>query len=137
MVRLDKMTNEIYDKLKEYVTSNSQYSPKFKKNAIALEYPCVVVSARTIKVSQSSDYFHREKIRQLIFDIDIYTIDKNNIPSDEIASELETLVATVMEECYNMNGGTSAKLYKVNTANATQYSMNYDCQWFVNKNRIL
>lgn len=136
MIDIKLKTNEVFELLKNYITSKSKYCNKVVQSNINLTYPMVVFSelGNTLG-SQSID--KRQTIRNLSFQIDIYTVNNENISSLVIADEIKQYVVELMEGYFNMKGGYENQLLNINSAKATQTILRYNCQWFVEKNEIL
>lgn len=136
MIDIKLKTNEVFELLKDYITSKSKYCNKVVKSNINLTYPIVVFSELgNTKASQSID--KRQTIRNLSFQIDIYTVNNENISSLVIADEIKQYVVELMEGYFNMKGGYENQLLNINSAKATQTILRYNCQWFVEKNLII
>lgn len=136
MIDIKLKTNEVFELLKDYIASKSKYCNKVVQSNINLTYPMVVFSELgNTKASQTID--KRQTIRNLSFQIDIYTVNNENISSLVIADEIKQYVVELMEGYFNMKGGYENQLLNINSAKATQTILRYNCQWFVEKNLIL
>lgn len=144
IININSLSNEIYKKLKEFVENNDKtksinHNAIVRKRLILQQYPLIVFNCRTNNESfKTKDNLCIEKGRQLSFEIDIYAIDdlKNEISSKQICEDLESIVTYFMQYIYKMKGGTDAKITNINSANATQYTLHFNCEWYINKNII-
>lgn len=136
MIDINLKTNEVFELLKDYITSKSKYCNKVVRSNVNLTYPMVVFSPLTnTKSSQTID--RRQTIRDLSYQIDIYTVDGQDISSLVIADEIKQYVVELMEGFFKMDGGYENQLQNINSAKATQTILRYNCKWFVEKNEIL
>lgn len=139
MINVNEKYEEVFYNIKTYINKFYNNVKVIKHRAIKLEYPCIVVeqNANTINYS-TKDLYKLEKIRDLSFEITIYAIDDltTQKSSFEICEALEQKVCEVMEEFYNMQGGCDARIARVNQDGATQFTLHYMCQWYMQKNKV-
>lgn len=140
MININSLNNEIFDTLKRVIESESNnHNAIVRKRVIEKQYPLIIFECRSnTQSSASRDFYGIERTRALSFEIDIYAVDdrKNNISAEMICDDLENLVTQVMQGIYRMQGGTDAKLHNINSENATQYVLHFNCEWYMNKKII-
>ena len=141
MININLKSEEIYQALKEYITS--QYVKKkdeviqVKKNVVDNAYPLVVFETNTNNIdSITQDRYRLDQVRNLSFEISIFAITIGSINSEVICDELANYVCDVMSSYYGMQGGIDAKLKNINTAKATKYVLHFNCKWNVRQNII-
>lgn len=97
----------MYQYSKEYIQSNSKYSPAVLKTTPQEinQFPLVVISECKL-ILKDETLKHKEKEYRLIFDIELYSTDKSvgskKVARQSIIAELEKLIYEVFEEHYLM-----------------------------------
>lgn len=141
MLNIDRKSEEIFQLLKKYITS--EYVSKqneeitVKKNVIDNVYPLVVFETNKNNVdSITQDRYRLDHVRNLSFEISIFAVTIGNVNSSVICDELANYVCEVMTLYYGMQGGIDAKLKNINTAKATKYVLHFSCKWNVRQNII-
>jgi len=102
---MQSLITELYGTLKHYLDDNSSYSPFVVKSIPNTpKYPLVVV--KEINNNQVEQTFgNMETLDQLAYEIEIYATDKvsgTKTTSNEIATELQSLIDNVMSRYYCM-----------------------------------
>lgn len=97
----------MYQYSKEYIQSNSKYSPAVLKTTPQEinQFPLVVIPECKL-ILKDETLKHKEKEYRLIFDIELYSTDKSvgskKVARQSIIAELEKLIYEVFEEHYLM-----------------------------------
>lgn len=97
----------MYQYSKEYIQSNSKYSPAVLKTTPQEinQFPLVVIPECKL-ILKDETLKHKEKEYRLIFDIELYATDKSvsskKVARQSIIAELEKLIYEVFEEHYLM-----------------------------------
>lgn len=97
----------MYQYTKEYIQSNSKYSPAVLKTTPQEinQLPLVVIPECKL-ILKDETLKHKEKEYRLIFDIELYSTDKSvgskKVARQSIIAELEKLIYEVFEEHYLM-----------------------------------
>lgn len=97
----------MYQYSKEYIQSNSKYSPAVLKTIPQEinQFPLVVIPECKL-ILKDETLKHKEKEYRLIFDIELYATDKSvgskKVARQSIIAELEKLIYDVFEEHYLM-----------------------------------
>lgn len=97
----------MYQYSKEYIQSNSKYSPAVLKTIPQEinQFPLVVIPECKL-ILKDETLKHKEKEYRLIFDIELYSTDKSvgskKVARQSIIAELEKLIYEVFEEHYLM-----------------------------------
>lgn len=97
----------MYQYSKEYIQSNSKYSPAVLKTTPQEinQLPLVVIPECKL-ILKDETLKHKEKEYRLIFDIELYSTDKSvgskKVARQSIIAELEKLIYEVFEEHYLM-----------------------------------
>lgn len=97
----------MYQYAKEYIQSNSKYSPAVLKTIPQEinQFPLVVIPECKL-ILKDETLKHKEKEYRLIFDIELYATDKSvgskKVARQSIIAELEKLIYDVFEEHYLM-----------------------------------
>lgn len=97
----------MYQYSKEYIQSNSKYSPAVSKTTPQEinQFPLVVIPECKL-ILKDETLKHKEKEYRLIFDIELYSTDKSvgskKVARQSIIAELEKLIYEVFEEHYLM-----------------------------------
>lgn len=97
----------MYQYSKEYIQSNSKYSPAVLKTTPQEinQFPLVVIPECKL-ILKDETLNHKEKEYRLIFDIELYATDKSvsskKVARQSIIAELEKLIYEVFEEHYLM-----------------------------------
>ena len=139
MISINSFNNEVFNCLKEYVEENNTYGAIVRLKPIQNTYPMVIFQCNSnVEGSSTKDLYGIEKTRSLSFEITIIATDKTKeqVSSIEICNQLEDLVTQVMQGIYRMKGGTDAKIVNINNANASQYVLHFNCEWYMQKNII-
>lgn len=97
----------MYQYSKEYIQSNSKYSPAVLKTTPQEinQFPLVVIPECKL-ILKDETLKHKEKEYRLIFDIELYSTDKSveskKVARQSIIAELKKLIYEVFEEHYLM-----------------------------------
>lgn len=139
MINFNYKYEEIFNNIKNYIQKYYPSTKVIKHRNIKLQYPCIVVEENSnILGSMTKDSYGAEHIRELSYEVTIYAIDDvtNQKTSFEICDELSQMVLELMQQHYRMQGGVDAKIPFINDQNATQYTLHFSCQWYMNKNKV-
>ena len=96
--------DEIFNYAENYIKENSVYSPKVLPSAPqeVNTFPLVTIQ-ETDNPLVDEDLTKGDQQYQIEYEIEIYAIDKGNVPKQIIIQELKKLVNDVFDEHYGMN----------------------------------
>ncbi len=105
----------MYQYAREYIKQNSQYSPSVLKNTPPnKKFPLVLIK-------QINDDLYNENLDKtdqrfnLIYEIEIYTMDSGKIAKQAISNEISLLVNDVFDEHYGMSRKENKEAPNVDT----------------------
>jgi len=95
--------DEIFEYAEKHIKDNSKYSPivLITPPEETKIFPLVIIT-ETNNVLESEDLKKGEPKYRVEYEIEIYAIDKGNIPKELIIQELKTLVNEVFDSHYGM-----------------------------------
>lgn len=107
--------DEIFQYLKSYISENSIYSPKILKDTPQSKYfPLVIIKeVRDDLYSENMD--KTDQRFNIGYEVEIYTMDKDDIARQTIANEIKGLVNEVLDEHYGMNRKSNKQLDNADT----------------------
>ena len=96
--------DEMFDYADNYIKTNSNYSPKVLTSAPqeANTFPLVIIQESDNPLVDE-DLTKGDQQYQIEYEIEIYSIDKGNVPKQIIIQELKKLVNDVFDVHYGMN----------------------------------
>lgn len=95
--------NEIFDYADNYIKENSEYLPVVLPSAPqeTKRFPLVVIQESDNPL-EDEDLEKNDQQYQIEYEIEIYAIDKGNIPKQVIIQELKKLVNDIFDSHYGM-----------------------------------
>ena len=107
--------DEIFQYLKGYISENSIYSPKILKDTPQSKYfPLVIIKeVRDDLYSENMD--KTDQRFNIGYEVEIYTMDKDDIARQTIANEIKGLVNEVLDEHYGMDRKSNKQLDNADT----------------------
>lgn len=142
MVNINKLNNDVFNNLKKFIevdNKNNNHNAQVRDCVIENKNPLVIFKNRSnVERYSSKDMYGIERTRYLSYEIIIRAKDDNinNVSSVKICDDLEQMVTYVMQYCYRMQGGTDAKIQKINGSSISQYTLHFSCEWLTNRNII-
>lgn len=95
--------DEIFDYAENYIKENSMYSPQILTSSPqeTQRFPLIVIQ-ESANPLEDEDLEKNDQQYYIEYEIEIYAIDKGNIPKQEIIQELKKLVNDVFDSHYGM-----------------------------------
>ncbi|MFI3329103.1 MAG: hypothetical protein R3Y05_01300 [bacterium] len=134
MQSVSSLKNQIYNKLVEVL---NEYDPKIK----VLQYQGKidkqgVVIKELLNTLNSKDSTNTQNLRNVSYDIKIYTTNSKTMHSIEKAEEIQDYIISVMENYFRLKGGFQGMMANANTDNATITTLRYSGTWYVERNCV-
>lgn len=118
--------NKIFEYAKKYIKENSIYSPKIVKNTPQqmTVFPLVIIKqVKDALIDENLD--KTDQKFKMVYEIEIYTIDTEEVAKEEITQELIKLVNDVFDEHYGFNRKTNSNIPNIDL-NVDRQHMRYD-----------
>ena len=118
--------DSIFQYAKSYITTHSQYSPLVLKVSPQQQKKFPLVIIRQIRDPLIDENLDKTDQRfKIVFEIEIYAIDKAETIKEEITEELIGLVNDVFDEHYGFNRKTNANIPNIDL-NVNRQHMRYE-----------
>ena len=125
--------DEMFKYLKKYLSENSSYSPKVLKDTPPSKYFPLVIMKEVQDDLYSENMDKTDQRFNIGYEIEIFTMDKDNIAKQTIADEIKKLINDVFDEHYGMNRKTNKQLDNADT-DVYRWYMLYEAKIDENKN---